>query len=98
MTADKPNAQILLDPTAERSPVQRPRLPRPSSLNGRTIGLLDISKRRGDVFLDRLEILLRERGLAVRRYRKPRFSILAPVDLQQQIQADCDIVVEALAD
>ena len=90
--------QILLDPTAELSPVQRPRRPRPASVDGLTIGLLDISKRRGDVFLDRLDALLRDCGLMVRRYRKPRFSALAPVDLKQQIQAECHIVVEALAD
>jgi hypothetical protein len=90
--------QVLLDPTGELSPVQRPKLVRPPSLEGLTIGLFDISKKRGDIFLDHLDGLLSARGLEVRRYRKPRFSILAPVDLQQQIQAECNIVVEALAD
>ena len=90
--------QILLDPTAERSPVQRPRRARAATLENLTIGLLDISKRRGDLFLDRLDTLLRDRGLTVRRYRKPRFSAVAPVDLKQQIQSECDVVVEALAD
>ena len=90
--------QILLDPTAERSPIPRPRRARAPSSEGLTIGLLDISKRRGDVFLDRLDALLRDRGLTVRRYRKPRFSALAPVGLKQQIQAECAVVVEALAD
>jgi hypothetical protein len=88
----------LLDPTAELSPVQRPRRTRPRSLDGLTVGLLDISKRRGDVFLDRLDQLLRDRGLAVRRYRKPRFSIRAPEALKQQIREECDLLVEALAD
>ena len=90
--------QVLLDPTGELSPVQRPRLARPSALEGLTVGLLDIAKKRGDVFLGRLDDLLKARGLEVRRYRKPRFSILAPVDLQQQIAAECDVIVEALAD
>ena len=90
--------QILLDPTAELSPVQRPRRARPASVDELTIGLLDISKRRGDVFLDRLDALLRDRGLTVRRNRKPRFSALAPLDLRQQIQAECDVLIEALAD
>lgn len=94
MTDDR----VLLDPTAELSAVQRPRLARPRSLDGLTIGLLDISKKRGDVLLDRLDVLLRQRGLTVRRYRKPRFSILAPTELQQQIQAECAIVIEGLAD
>jgi hypothetical protein len=45
---------ILLDPTSERSPAIRPRLPRPENLDGLTVGILDIAKSRGDVFLHRL--------------------------------------------
>ena len=89
---------ILLDPTSELSPIERPRRARPASLDGMRVGLLDISKRCGDVFLDRLEERLIERGLTVRRYRKPRFSILAPTELKQQIRKECDLVIEALAD
>jgi hypothetical protein len=92
---DKP---YLLDPTAERSPARRERLPRPTSLDGLTIGLLDISKARGDVFLDQIEARLAEHGLAVKRFRKPTFARVAPADLKQQIKAECDVVVEALAD
>jgi hypothetical protein len=90
--------RIVLDPTSERHAATRPRVARLPSLAGRTLGLLDISKARGDVFLDRLESLLRERGAAVRRYRKPTFTKPAPVDLRQQIAVQCDAVVEALAD
>jgi 3-hydroxyacyl-CoA dehydrogenase len=89
---------IVLDPTSEVSPIIRDRLARPASLAGLRIGLLDINKSRGDKFLDRIEELLSERGNTVNRYKKERFSILAPVDLQQQIGAECDIVIEALAD
>ena len=89
---------ILLDPTSELSPAERSRRARPASLDGLRVGLLDISKRRGDVFLDRLQELLASRGLEVRRYRKPRFSILAPSELKQQIRKECDLVIEALAD
>ena len=91
-------SRILLDPTAERTPSTRERAPRPESLDGRTIGLLDISKARGDVFLDRLEACLRERGADVARYRKPTFTKPAPPDLRQEIAVQCDAVVEALAD
>ena len=35
---------IVLDPTAERAPAQRARLARPASLEGKVVGLLDISK------------------------------------------------------
>ena len=36
--------RVLLDPTGEREAPSRERAPRPASLDGRTIGLLDISK------------------------------------------------------
>ena len=88
----------LLDPTSERSPVQRPRIARPPSIEGRTVGLLDIAKKRGDVFLDRIQALLEARGVRVKRYRKQRFSIVAPPELLETIRGECDLVVEALAD
>jgi len=90
--------RILLDPTSEQKPAQRKRVDRPGSLAGLTIGLLDISKNRGDIFLDRVESHLTERGLTVKRYRKPTFTRPAPVELQQQIATECDVVVEGLAD
>lgn len=90
--------RIVLDPTSERSLAIRARLPRLDSLAGKTIGLLDISKARGDVFLDRLEARLRERGAEVERFRKPTFTKPAPEDLRQQITVKCAAVVEALAD
>ena len=91
-------SHVLLDPTHERSPAQRARLPRLPSLAGVTVGLLDISKARGDVFLDRLETRLDAGGATIRRYRKPTFTKPAPVDLRQQIAVECGAVIEALAD
>ena len=88
----------VLDPTGELSPAQRELTPRPASLEGLTVGLLDISKPRGDVFLDRLEQLLIERGLRTVRYRKPTFTKNAPIDLRHEIATRCDVVIEALAD
>lgn len=88
----------LLDPTAEQAPSTRTLLPRPPSLAGLTIGLLDIAKARGDLFLDQIEVRLRQRGLEVRRYRKPTYARVAPVELKQTIATECDVVVEALAD
>ena len=90
--------RVLLDPTGERSQAARARLPRLASLTGRRIGLLDIAKARGDVFLDRVESLLRARGAEVLRFRKPTFTKPAPIDLRQEIATRCDAVVEALAD
>jgi hypothetical protein len=89
---------VVLDPTSERMPEERPRAPRPASLNAARIGLLDISKARGDVFLDRLAELLAARGLQVERFRKPTFTKVAPVDLRREIRVKCDVVIEGLAD
>ena len=89
----------ILDPTGELQPAQRERLPRLPGLAGKTVALLDISKPRGDVFLDRLEKHLGDGGIAVRRYRKSRRSrAVAPADLKFQIARECDAVIEALAD
>jgi len=90
--------RVVLDPTAETSPTTRERTPRPGSLDGRTIGLLDISKARGDVFLDHLEARLTASGLRVERFRKPTFTKPAPIDLRHEIATKCDVVIEALAD
>ena len=89
---------IILDPSNERSLAERQRCARPDSLAGRTVGLLDISKARGDVFLDRLEVRLTEVGANVKRYRKPTFTKPAPVDLRHEIASQCEVVIEALAD
>ena len=92
-------ANTVLDPTSERQVAERQRLERPRSLEGRVVGLLDISKPRGDVFLDEVEARLRERGVAeVVRYTKPTYTKPAPVDLRHEISTKCDLVIEALAD
>ena len=89
---------VLLDPTNERKLAIRERVPRLASVSGRTIGFLDISKARGDVFLDRLQERFEERGATVLRFAKPTFTKPAPVDLRHEIAVQCDAVVEALAD
>jgi len=88
----------VLDPTSELQPAAREPRPRPASLQGKRIALLDISKPRGDVFLDRLAGRLAARGLATRRYQKPTFARVAPLALAQRIASECDVVIEALAD
>jgi hypothetical protein len=90
--------RVLLDPTGERAPAMRARLPRPQSIGGLTVGLLDISKPRGDLFLDRIEQHLVSRGATVKRFRKPTFTKPAPIDLRQQIATSCQVAIEALAD
>jgi hypothetical protein len=88
----------LLDPTGERQVAERTLLARPASINGLTVGLLDIVKARGDVFLDQLEKRLTADGAKVLRFRKPTFTKPAPVDLRHEIATQCNVVIEALAD
>jgi hypothetical protein len=89
---------VLLDPTGELTPVQRLPRKKPTSLAGLTVGLLDISKSRGDVFLNRIDELLQARGIATRRYKKPTFARPAPIALVQEMSSQCDVVIEGLAD
>lgn len=92
------STMVLLDPTAERSPVARALAARPAALTGLAVALLDISKARGNIFLDRLAELLSAQGVKVNRYRKPTFTRPAPTALRQQIAAENQLVVEGLAD
>ena len=88
----------LYDPKATDRPADSVLAVRLPDLQDKTVGLLDISKPRGDVFLDRLEEHLCQRGATVLRYIKPTFTKPAPVDLRHEIASQCDAVIEALAD
>jgi hypothetical protein len=89
----------ILDPTDERVPVRRSLTARPEAIAG-TVALLDISKPRGSVLIDRLEARLSERlpGVTFKRYSKPTFTKPAPNDLRKKIAEECGFVIEALAD
>ena len=94
-----PAVRVLLDPTSERTSATRVLLTRPETLAGKRIGLLDISKARGNVFLDRLQELFEAAAARdVQRFSKPTFTKPAPVDLRHEIATQCDVVIEALAD
>ena len=89
----------ILDPTDERVPVSRQLSPRSATISG-SVALLDISKPRGNVLLDQLEIRLAERlpEIKVNHYKKPTFTKPAPDDLRQEIRAQNNFVIEGLAD
>ena len=89
----------LLDPTSEEVPVARQITARSETLKGR-IALMDISKRQGNLLLDRLQEALEQRlpGIEINRYMKPTFSKPAPDDLRKEIQEANDFAVVGLAD
>jgi len=89
----------LVNPLNETVPKGASSAARLSSLEGRTIALLDISKPGGSVFLDRVEQRLKERyGVAgVVRAMKPTFAKPAPAGVIEKIR-HVDAVIEGLAD
>jgi hypothetical protein len=89
---------LLRDPTAETASTMRTRRPLLDSLEGKTVALMDIGKMRGDEFIDRLEMLFRERGIATRRYKKPTNTRTASLEMLQKMAEECQAVVIALSD
>jgi hypothetical protein len=90
---------VIVNPMNETQQTNVTAAPRLATLQGKTIGLLDISKPGGSVFLDRIERLLQERyGVAgVVRAAKPTFTKRAPGEVIEQLRG-VDAVIEALAD
>ena len=87
-----------VSPFDERRRAAQPLAPRPVSLEGKQIALLDITKRRGDEFLDRIEELLQSRGALTFRVVKEIFSKPASPELVRRIADRGDLAVEGLAD
>jgi hypothetical protein len=88
----------MRDPTAETAAVLRERLPPPTSLAGKAVALLSISKERSDEFMDALEPLIQAAGVQTIRFKKPTHTKPAPEAVLQDIVERCDLVVEALTD
>jgi hypothetical protein len=87
-----------VSPFDERRRAAEPLAPRRPTLAGARVVLLDITKRRGDEFLDRIEARLRERGAETFRVAKEIFSKPAQPELIRRIANRGDLVVEGLAD
>jgi hypothetical protein len=87
-----------VSPFDERRRVAAPLAPRAASLEGATVALLDINKRQGDQFLDRIEELLSARGAQTFRLVKEIFSKPAEPEIIKQIADRGDLAIEGLAD
>jgi hypothetical protein len=91
-------AADYVSPFDERVREAEPLAPRPASVSGRRVVLLDIRKNRGAEFLDRIETLLQAAGATTVRTAKEIFSKPASLALIGDISGQADLVVEALAD
>ena len=89
----------VLDPTAEDVAAETTHAARLTSLQGRTVGLLDNGKIRVRELLDNMEdILLAEHGVArVIRLKKPDASRPAPPDVVAEMKA-VDAIISAVGD
>ena len=91
-------AADYVSPFDERIRAPEPIAPRPASIGGRRVVLLDIRKNRGAEFLDRIETHLEAAGAPTARRTKEIFSKPASLALIDEIAGCADLVVEALAD
>ena len=90
--------QFYLDPTGELNYTFREPLKKLEFRQGVTLGLLDISKAKGNVFLDKLEEMFRAENIKIKRFKKTTFARPASLALVQEIAATVDVVIEGLAD
>ena len=89
----------LVSPLNESAVSAAPPPPRLTTLAGKRVALLDISKPGGSFFLDRLATILKEQYhvAEVARGMKPTFAKPAPDGLIRKLRA-FDAVIEGLAD
>jgi hypothetical protein len=89
----------VFDPTFEEAAVTASSPVRLTSLEGRTVGLLDNGKIRVRELLDHVEEMLRSRyGVArVRRLRKPDASRPAPPEVIADMK-QCEAIISAVGD
>jgi hypothetical protein len=90
----------MYDPTASPTSSVTPLAARVADLNDKVIGMLDISKPKGNLFLDRIAERIQERfqPRQIIRRMKPTFTRPAPEEVRKELEQTCDVVIEALAD
>ena len=72
--------------------------PRPETLSGKRVVLLDITKARSAEFLDRIERRLRDQGVDTVRITKEIFSRPASAEVIEKVAIHGDLAIEGLAD
>ncbi len=90
----------LYSPIAEGTVARRALAPRPRTLDGKVLGVLDNGKWNAGKLLSLVvEVLGKDhRFTEVIRVKKPAFSAPAPPDLLNELAKRCDVVVTAIGD
>jgi hypothetical protein len=94
------HATTLLHPGAEDAAEKYGLARRLSGLEGITVGLIDNHKRNADVYLEELARLFKEQyGVSrVVTYRKASQSMPTPPEALDELAAECDAIIHAVAD
>jgi hypothetical protein len=90
----------VLDPTVEVVTQPVTFVPRPESLAGRRIGLVENTKFNSDRLLQKIgDVLVAEYGAAgTRMWRKKNSSVPAHEEIVQEVRATCDAMVAGIGD
>ena len=90
----------ILDPTVEVATRPLTFVPRPDSLAGKRIGLVENTKFNSDRLLLKIgEILKQDYGAAeTRMWRKRNASVPAHEEIVQELRETCDVMVAGIGD
>ena len=90
----------IFDPTTEATPRSIKYAPRPKSLAGLRLGLVDNTKHNSDQLLLRIaSILEKEHGAKTHIIRKKHSSGVAPhAEIIEEYKSSCDVVVAGIGD
>lgn len=90
----------LLDPTLDATPQALAYVPRPASLQGKRIGLIENTKFNSDRLLQKIgDILKAEYGVAeTRMWRKQNASVPADDAIIAELRQTCDAMVAGIGD
>ncbi|HXG16912.1 MAG TPA: hypothetical protein VNK50_11725 [Calidithermus sp.] len=90
----------LLDPTVEATPQSLTWAPRPASLAGKRVALIENTKYNSDRLLQKIgDLLVREYGAAgTRMFRKRNASVPAHEEIIEEVRRTCDVMVAGIGD
>ena len=90
----------IFDPTTEATARKINYAPRPKSLQGVRVGLVDNTKHNSDQLLLRIaDILEKEHGAKAHIIRKKKTSGSAPhEEIVEELKANCDVIVAGVGD
>jgi hypothetical protein len=90
----------ILDPTTEAAAQSIAYAPRPASLEGKRVGLIENTKFNSDRLLAKIgDILKAEYGAAeTRMWRKHNSSVPAHQEIIEELKRTCDVMVAGIGD